>query len=985
LVPRRSRRRRPRFSLFFWCALLAPFVLVFGGARVAHAGDPYLRWSTITTPHFRVHFHSGIERVAQRVATIAERAHSNLVPQLGWSPRVPTDVVLSDDSDSANGLAYGLPYNTIRLFVTAPEDMSALEDYDDWHVELVTHEYTHVLHIDNLSGLPALINAVLGRVLAPNQSQPRWILEGLAVAMESEHTSGGRLRSSQFEMYLRTDVLGDHLARLDEISQKPRRWPGGDIWYLYGSKFVEWILETYGPDTFARVATEYGKFAIKYGINRAIRRATGRTYPELYAGWKATLEARYGAELLAIRERGLREGTRLTHFGRAVFSPRFVPARCSASGAEELVFFRDDAEGQAGYYRLRSDASGEASVELVTRASGSTISPASDCSFIFESAAPSRRSYVFFDLFRLAPGVRASSGSDLGRERITTGLRARDPDVSPDARHVVYVTNDAGTSTLRIAELSDEGRLVGARRLVPSAEFEQAYTPRFSPDGRRVAYSAWTTGGYRDIRVVDVASGAFIELSHDRAVDQQPSFSPDGKTLYFTSDRSGIANVYAYDFDTSALSQVTNVVSGAYMPAPSPDGKRLVYVGYTVDGFDLFSMPLERARWLPAPPPPTRADGRPVLPGKIWPVAPYNPLPSVRPRSYEIDYGSGTFGNLLTLTTTGSDAVGLHSFQAKAGLYTGDPEWRASFDYSYDRLPFSMRLGVYRDAQPRYNYQVGETTLTVTERVVGVQSGVDWTVPGEFDWQRLALSFNVAHYEHDSPIGTRVDPFGSVSPDPSSGIVSFAHLGYSYSNAESSLYGVSAERGMTLFLSSDYAHPGFGSDVSFASVYGGVTAYALLPWLRHHVLALALSGGTGGSFVTGGFAEQPALDVYTTGLRQSGLVLRGFDPRQFAGSNYTLLNSEYRFPIWNADRGISTLPVFLETLSGTLFADWGGAYNQIERNTVFDVMHLGVGGELWIRLLLGYNIDGALRLGFAHGFGEGGRDLQSYFVASSAF
>jgi len=74
--------------------------------------------------------------------------------------------------------------------------------------------------------------------------------------------------------------------------------------------------------------------------------------------------------------------------------------------------------------------------------------------------------------------------------------------LSPDGTEVVFTEDHRGTRTLIIADLSPEGALSNARALVPSARFEQAYTPRFSPDGKWVAYSAWTAGGYRDIRVV---------------------------------------------------------------------------------------------------------------------------------------------------------------------------------------------------------------------------------------------------------------------------------------------------------------------------------------------------------------------------------------------------------------------------------------------------------------------------------------------------
>src|SRR4029079_6851786 len=124
--------------------------------------------------------------IAERVARLAESVDARLTGPLGHSSSGITEIVLTDDTDFANGSATGLPYNTIRLYVTAPDDMSPLNDYDDWYLELVTHEYTHILHIDNLSAFPAFLNAIIGKTFAPNQVQPRWIIEGLAVVEETE-------------------------------------------------------------------------------------------------------------------------------------------------------------------------------------------------------------------------------------------------------------------------------------------------------------------------------------------------------------------------------------------------------------------------------------------------------------------------------------------------------------------------------------------------------------------------------------------------------------------------------------------------------------------------------------------------------------------------------------------------------------------------------------------------------------------------------
>ena len=245
-----------------------------------------------------------------------------------------------------------LPYNTIRLYVTAPEELSLLGDYDDWLLELVAHEQTHVFHLDNIGGAAAILNAVVGKTSAPNQLQPLWILEGLAVVMESRLTGGGRLRSSIFDMYLRTDVLERNLAGLDEMSHSVWRWPNNDIWYVYGGEFFGWILDTYGADVAGAIATDYGSNIIPWGINRSVRRATGRTYPELYDGWVKSISERYEAQAESVRSHGLRIGTRLTFGGRLASSPRFIPT-CARRGArEEILYHRDDGDRPGGFYRL---------------------------------------------------------------------------------------------------------------------------------------------------------------------------------------------------------------------------------------------------------------------------------------------------------------------------------------------------------------------------------------------------------------------------------------------------------------------------------------------------------------------------------------------------------------------------------------------------------------------------------------------------------
>jgi outer membrane protein assembly factor BamA len=173
---------------------------------------------------------------------------------------------------------------------------------------------------------------------------------------------------------------------------------------------------------------------------------------------------------------------------------------------------------------------------------------------------------------------------------------------------------------------------------------------------------------------------------------------------------------------------------------------------------------------------------------------------------------------------------------------------------------------------------------------------------------------------------------------------------------------------------------GYAATVSFATYLG-------IPWLKHHVLALHGGGGTSGGtsiggapFYVGGFVELPLMNVVQNSLVQGGIVLRGYPVVVESGTNYALFNGEYRFPIVNIDRGASTLPFFLERVSGAAFVDYGSAFNDAASAR----FKTGAGGELWFDMILGYTLGFTFRTGFARGLASQGID-KTYFVAAVPF
>ena len=468
------------------------------------AFDPALRWHTLETPHFRITYYDGLEEVAQHVATTSEGIFDNMTVAMGYTPQKDKiEISLADTIESANGSASALPFNAMRLFVTAPEDLSPLGDVDDWNLELITHELTHVLHTDNIRGIPTLVNAVLGKTMAPNQVQPRWILEGYGVYQETARTSGGRLTNSMWDMWMRADVLEDNIAGLDQMSNTVRRWPQGNLFYLYGSYFIDWIAKRYGEEALRRVSDDYGWQPIPWGIQRSIRRATGKTYDELYPLWIASMKDRYGAQADAVKRAGIRSGVRLTHHGQLARYPRWIPQGAWPEHQGGLLYYRDDLHTRTGLYALdlQRDAAGnvlranEKDAELIARTAGteSVASFMPDGGVVFASTEVERGAFVFNEIEYLAPGAKSKFGTpDGGRTAITDPHeRATDPTISPDGRRIVYTTNNGGTRAIFIADLDANNAISNKRPLAPVSFTEQAFTPRWSPDGKHVAYSSW--------------------------------------------------------------------------------------------------------------------------------------------------------------------------------------------------------------------------------------------------------------------------------------------------------------------------------------------------------------------------------------------------------------------------------------------------------------------------------------------------------------
>ena len=937
-------------------------VVVTLAAGRAWAGDPDRVWKTIESEHFVVHYYEPLGDVAHRVAVVGERAHRLLAPALGHAPGTKTQIVVIDETDGANGFASVLPRNQITLYATAPNADSVLADHDDWLYGLVAHEYTHILHLDTVGGLPAFYNAIFGKTWAPNQVMPRWVIEGIATYEESRRSSSGRIRSTQFDMYLRVPVLQGEELDLAQVSNNPIKFPRGNAAYLYGSHFLKFVFDRYGDDTLRKMSHGNGSSTIPFGINRQLADVVGKGFDDLYADWRAHLRAKATLQLEAVERAGVRAGRRLTFHGEAVRNPRY------GRDGRELFWLDSDGIRDAAIRALPvgGPKGAERDVRVIERIGAFDVG--ADGGVLYEQNNAFRDVYSFQDLFHWDPRANRV-------ERLTRGERAREPALAPDGDRYAFSRNGASRSEVVIGDR----RTPAWRQVVwrGDGRFDQAFQPSWSPDGTRLAFVAWRAGGRRDILNAPVDGGPAQPITDDRALDGDPVWAPDGHTVYFISDRTGIANAYAHDLDRGATWQVTNVIGGVSELAVSPDGTRLAYTDFVGTGFDLFELDLDRRTWRPARP---YVDDRPpptvIADDEVEVSAPrgYRPLETLAPQAWTAQLVLGTFGRAVDARTNGSDVAGLHAYDLGVSIDLGRGDLGLGLAYGYGGQRLGMRLALGRQLAQRTSIRLGGLPTPWTEEVLSATVGIGLPLRHN-DESSVALSF-----DYDVDWVRRVEaPSLTAGPDQPLPVVPLADylsagfaLRGSYSHVRGVLYGVGPTKGVEASASLRLDHPALGATYRALSLGWFGRAYLKLPWGVTPTLSLRLVGGLrvsdlgrGAAFALGGQPQQDVAQAILDSTRASATgFLRGYLARVLAGNTYHLANLEYRQQLFEIERGASTLPLYIKRLHLAALVDAGTAY---EDTISADRIRVSVGAALRLDTLWGFYVPGAFELGIMRG------------------
>ncbi len=949
--------------------------------------DQSIRWRSIRTPHFWIHFPRGMERTAERLAAIAEEEHGRLAPAIGWKPRFRTDVVLVNSTDEANGMTTLMPWNRIVIYAARPESNSSMDRADDWLRIVFVHEYAHVLDTDMVRGLPLASRFIMGRLIFPNMFLPAWSVEGSAVLRESSR-GAGRANSAYTDMVLRADAAAGRFRGIADASHFPRDWPQGEVPYLYGGMFLKYLEERFGEGSLARflrfnadniIPFSDNIYPIPYFFNRDAKKVYGKSFAALWKEWRAALDKRYAAQIDAVRAAGETEYRALSRGETSAYYPRF-----SADG-KRVYYVRYTPRGPWSLVR-RDLGGGE---EVLCRLNyPNSLSVAPDGSAVLSD----------LELVRSFNRVREAFRYDGRYRRLTRALHGSGIALSRDGTRAAFVSFDGERYSLETA-----GPDLSGRKAVIAGSALHLSHPAFSPGGDRLVFTARDSAGRVDLFMVDLSDGKSSRLTNDDAVDGEAVWHPDGKRIVFSSDRGGIYNLFELDTANGALRRITNMTGGAFSPDVTRDGKLIVFSSYTGAGmvaaymdyparaFSGESVSIQGVGTEFFSPKETEKTG-----GAGEGARRYNPfrsaLPSYWVPAFHTDElpGGGydcTFGAVID----GNDTLNRHFWEIAADFAAVQRRMTLDVSYCYSGLYPDLLLGYYDEAL----YPGGDTFPWGATGYRIIRESVRYGYAGiSVPWNRFNLGQSISLYylyeqqflDTYNPLFRGYDRYIGYYPSP--GKTRRRHLfgrvqaSYRLGFARAYPYSISREDGGELTLRASVFQRWLGSEGNFYRLSGEYAHY-LPGFVQNHVLMARVRGGiTRGD--RNGYLGPYYLGRYETGSTfspptgEDAWGLRGYRSSGIYGENIAAATAEYRFPIVQKDAGVMTVPVYFRDLWMAVFFDCGNVWYG---TSWMRGIRCSAGAELHLGITAGYEYDIDGFLGYARGFDPGGEN-QVYFGVS---
>lgn len=255
--------------------------------------------------------------------------------------------------------------------------------------------------------------------------------------------------------------------------------------------------------------------------------------------------------------------TRLTGFGGEELCPAFAP------DGKAFIYARNEKNNWDIYQqRLTASAARNLTEDAPEDDTQPAYSPNGD--------------WIAFRSERRGGGIFVMGATGEAARQVTSF--GHYPDWSPDSKEIVFSSVLVADPTSRGANsrLHAVNVATGQMREIPAGR--DAVQPRYSPKELRIAYWGRNQSAQRDIWTVAPQGGDPVQVTNDAGLDWNPVWAPDGKFIYFISNRNGAPSLWRVPVDEAsgrATGEVEPLIGPLAQSWPlniAPDGRRLIYV-----------------------------------------------------------------------------------------------------------------------------------------------------------------------------------------------------------------------------------------------------------------------------------------------------------------------------------------------------------------------------------------------------------------------
>lgn len=823
-----------------------------------------------------------------------------------------------------NGYATPFPSNRIVVYAHPATDQEGLRNYSDWNELVVTHELTHIFHLDRTRGVWRLGQDLLGRnpLLFPNNYAPSWLTEGLAVYYESRLTGTGRLESGEHFMAARAAAMAREVPRLSELARGTSRYPGGEVVYIYGSLIFDYLSRNTDPGKIREFVERESAYPVPFSINHAAKKAFGISFETAWRRWRDSL---YNHLTLEPDPPGWRD---LTAGGRSAFFPRWTSDSsvwyAGAKGREVPALYQVDLFGHERNLGRRNGLAPN-----LRAADGSILFTQEDLVSAYEE--------------------RTDLWQQIGRAQVqlTHGARLHSPDLSAGGSIVAIQNTAASTVLVRVS--ADGNRIVPITRGTLDTQWAD---PRWSPDGSRMAVVR-IKRGESTILVLDSTGRVLDSLGASNSINASPAWSADGHYIFFSSERSGSSQLYAAGLDRHPIEvrRLTNVATGIFDPDVSPGGRVLAARLYRADGYHIGVMPIPAFESLPIAEPARvspRSDCSTCVIGTRPPVRDsaglaaversYSAFQSLLPRYWiPVFQSSGDNGDAYGGETSGTDVIGRHAYDLTVMHNTTHGDNSAWLYYRYSGLGMPLIVAAAsQDYSWRRIFTGSFPTLTPfgflseRSRISSVQAV--FVRPRYRTYAALSGGVQLEEKRY------------ATNPDTlRRGLNAFYQQTYTFpalvvagefANARSPALSISPEDGIDLSGTAVERWRSGTMGGASASLVTALSAFKSLdlPGFAHHALAVRAAGGVEGNQSSGRFSSGglsgTSISLFTNnvGGQRRTFGVRGYPVGSEEGIRAVATSAEYRVPLLAPSRGFRFFPLFIDKISADVFGDAGKAW-----------------------------------------------------------